>query len=257
MIIALIVAAGRGERLGAGRPKAFVEVAGRPLFQWSVDALSGVDGMERIVLALPPGTRAPAGRDRGGRRSGALGLRAQGAGRGRAGRRRRRRGRPRRGPAAASRRSSIERVLAVLAGDQSLDAAIAAAAVVDTVKRVQAAVGRRAEARRRRMVGTPTGPTRRRRERDARPHRAVGGADAPDLPPRGARTGAGRARRRCSRRRPTTPGWWSASAGGWRSSPAGAENLKVTTALDLALAELLLDQPRAGIDEPAPAPWPA
>ena len=61
MIIALIVAAGRGERLGAGRPKAFVEVAGRPMFQWSVDALSGVDGMDRIVLALPPGTRAPVG----------------------------------------------------------------------------------------------------------------------------------------------------------------------------------------------------
>ena len=54
MIIALIVAAGRGERLGADRPKAFVEVAGRPMFQWSVDALSGVDGMDETVLALPP-----------------------------------------------------------------------------------------------------------------------------------------------------------------------------------------------------------
>src|SRR5450755_3321833 len=61
MIIALIVAAGRGERLGAGRPKAFVEVAGRPMFQWSVDALRGVDGIDRIVLALPQGTRAPVG----------------------------------------------------------------------------------------------------------------------------------------------------------------------------------------------------
>ena len=56
MIIALIVAAGRGERLGAGRPKALVELAGRPLLQWSIEALSGVEGMGPIVLALPPGT---------------------------------------------------------------------------------------------------------------------------------------------------------------------------------------------------------
>src|ERR1039457_101631 len=61
MIIALIVAAGRGERLGAGRPKALVELAGRPLVQWSIDAFSDVDGMERIVLALPPGAHAPPG----------------------------------------------------------------------------------------------------------------------------------------------------------------------------------------------------
>ena len=31
MPIALILAAGSGERLGAGAPKAFVELAGRPL----------------------------------------------------------------------------------------------------------------------------------------------------------------------------------------------------------------------------------
>src|SRR5271166_75739 len=61
MILALIVAAGRGERLGGGRPKALVELAGRPLVAWSIDALREVDGMERIVLALPAGTRAPAG----------------------------------------------------------------------------------------------------------------------------------------------------------------------------------------------------
>src|SRR6202049_3903119 len=61
MTVALIVAAGRGERLGADRPKALVELAGRPLVQWSIDALSGVDGMGGVVLALPPGTPAPAG----------------------------------------------------------------------------------------------------------------------------------------------------------------------------------------------------
>ena len=55
MTVALILAAGRGERLGAGRPKALAELAGRPLLQWSVDTLRAVPGIERIVVALPPG----------------------------------------------------------------------------------------------------------------------------------------------------------------------------------------------------------
>jgi 2-C-methyl-D-erythritol 4-phosphate cytidylyltransferase len=61
MTIALIAAAGSGERLGASRPKAFVELAGRPLVQWSVDALAGIPEIEQIVLALPAGSAAPAG----------------------------------------------------------------------------------------------------------------------------------------------------------------------------------------------------
>jgi 2-C-methyl-D-erythritol 4-phosphate cytidylyltransferase len=61
MTVALIVAAGSGERLGAGRPKALVELAGRPLLQWSIDALRAVAGIERIVVALPPGAAAPEG----------------------------------------------------------------------------------------------------------------------------------------------------------------------------------------------------
>jgi 2-C-methyl-D-erythritol 4-phosphate cytidylyltransferase len=55
MTVALIVAAGSGERLGAGRPKALVELAGRPLLAWSVDALLQVRSIERIVIAMPPG----------------------------------------------------------------------------------------------------------------------------------------------------------------------------------------------------------
>jgi 2-C-methyl-D-erythritol 4-phosphate cytidylyltransferase len=54
MAVALIVAAGRGERLGSGRPKALVTIAGRPMLEWSVDALRAVDAIERIVVALPP-----------------------------------------------------------------------------------------------------------------------------------------------------------------------------------------------------------
>jgi 2-C-methyl-D-erythritol 4-phosphate cytidylyltransferase len=61
MPIALILAAGSGERLGAEEPKALVELAGRPLLQWSVDVLREVVGIERIVIALPPDTPAPLG----------------------------------------------------------------------------------------------------------------------------------------------------------------------------------------------------
>ena len=61
MAVALIVAAGLGERLGAGRPKALVELAGRPLVQWSVDVLKRVPAIERIVVALPAGVEAPEG----------------------------------------------------------------------------------------------------------------------------------------------------------------------------------------------------
>ncbi|HEY8626012.1 MAG TPA: 2-C-methyl-D-erythritol 4-phosphate cytidylyltransferase [Solirubrobacteraceae bacterium] len=53
MAVALIVAAGRGERLGSGRPKALLTLAGRPMLEWSVDALRAVPGVERIVVALP------------------------------------------------------------------------------------------------------------------------------------------------------------------------------------------------------------
>jgi 2-C-methyl-D-erythritol 4-phosphate cytidylyltransferase len=61
MAVALIVAAGSGERLGADRPKALVELAGRTLLQWSVDALRAVPAIRRIVVALPAGADAPAG----------------------------------------------------------------------------------------------------------------------------------------------------------------------------------------------------
>ncbi|HEY4279793.1 MAG TPA: 2-C-methyl-D-erythritol 4-phosphate cytidylyltransferase [Conexibacter sp.] len=61
MAVALIVAAGRGERLGADGPKAFVMLAGRPMIEWSLDALRAVEQIERIVVALPPGFEPPAG----------------------------------------------------------------------------------------------------------------------------------------------------------------------------------------------------
>lgn len=54
MAVALIVAAGRGERLGSGRPKALVPLAGRPMLDWSVEALRAVPAVARIVISLPP-----------------------------------------------------------------------------------------------------------------------------------------------------------------------------------------------------------
>lgn len=44
-----------------GRPKALVALAGKPMLEWSLDALRAVPVVERTVIALPPGTRfAPA-----------------------------------------------------------------------------------------------------------------------------------------------------------------------------------------------------
>jgi 2-C-methyl-D-erythritol 4-phosphate cytidylyltransferase len=54
MAVALLVAAGSGERLGAGRPKAFVVLAGRPMLEWSLAAIRAA-GIEQIVVAVPPG----------------------------------------------------------------------------------------------------------------------------------------------------------------------------------------------------------
>ena len=60
MAVALLVAAGSGERLGAERPKAFAMLGGRPMLEWSLDALRAA-GIEEIVVALPAGEDAPAG----------------------------------------------------------------------------------------------------------------------------------------------------------------------------------------------------
>ncbi len=135
MALALIVAAGSGERLGAGMPKALVELHGKSLLSWSVEALAATASVQQIVVALPEGVEAPAGTV--GVRGGAVrsesvreALRAAGAG------------------------DEDEIVLvhdaarplltaalaeAVIAAvrERGVDAAVAAAAVSDTVKRAQ------------------------------------------------------------------------------------------------------------------------
>ncbi len=50
---AIIAAAGSGERLGADRPKAFVQLAGRTLLEHALLSLSAV--VDEIVIAAPAG----------------------------------------------------------------------------------------------------------------------------------------------------------------------------------------------------------
>jgi 2-C-methyl-D-erythritol 4-phosphate cytidylyltransferase len=58
--VALLVAAGSGERLGADLPKAFVMLGGETLLEHSLRAIREA-GIEEIVVALPPGHEAPDG----------------------------------------------------------------------------------------------------------------------------------------------------------------------------------------------------
>jgi 2-C-methyl-D-erythritol 4-phosphate cytidylyltransferase len=53
-VTAVIAAAGSGERLGAGGPKAFVPLAGRPMIEWSIDAFRACEAVAAIVVAAPP-----------------------------------------------------------------------------------------------------------------------------------------------------------------------------------------------------------
>ncbi len=50
---AVIAAAGSGERLGGDEPKALVEVAGRPLIAWSLDAVAAARSITATVIAAP------------------------------------------------------------------------------------------------------------------------------------------------------------------------------------------------------------
>jgi 2-C-methyl-D-erythritol 4-phosphate cytidylyltransferase len=54
----VIAAAGSGQRLGAGGPKAFVELAGRPLLEWTLEALRGAASIAEVIVAAPPGSES-------------------------------------------------------------------------------------------------------------------------------------------------------------------------------------------------------
>ncbi len=217
MTVALIVAAGSGDRLGAARPKALVEVAGRPLVQWSIDALAQVEGVERIVVALPAGTPPPAGVtavDGGAVRSDSVrrALAASGD------------GDPVLVQDAARPMLTAElarAVLAALAGDPAAAAAIAAAPVTDTVKRVDAGTRAVSETLDRNELWAVQTPQVFRR---AALQRAL---DVPEELLAQA----------------TDDAWLVERDGGKVIVvPSSQENFKVTTPLDLELAALLLSR---------------
>jgi 2-C-methyl-D-erythritol 4-phosphate cytidylyltransferase len=126
--VALVVAAGRGERLGSSGPKAFVMCGGRSMLEWSIDALKAVPEIGHIVVATPPGIEAPAGTSGvfgGDERSHSV----------RAALHHTLAGDPVLVHDAARPLVTPEIIRAVLAGlDDDADAAIAAARVTDTIK---------------------------------------------------------------------------------------------------------------------------
>lgn len=221
MAVALIVAAGRGERLGARRPKAFVELAGRPLISWSVHALLASPSVEEIVVALPPGVSAPAGT------RGVTGgvVRSDSV----------RRALAAAGPAervlicdAARPLLTPALVERVLGGLAQADGAVAASPVTDTVKRADRSllVTQTLERSSLWAVQTPQAFRREALERALAVSDDVLAAATDDA-------------------------WLVERSGGSvRLVAVTEENLKVTTAVDLKLAEMLL-RARAGRPEPA------
>jgi 2-C-methyl-D-erythritol 4-phosphate cytidylyltransferase len=56
---AVLAAAGRGERLGADRPKAFAKLRDRPLLAESLERLEASDWIDALVIVAPPGWEEP------------------------------------------------------------------------------------------------------------------------------------------------------------------------------------------------------
>jgi 2-C-methyl-D-erythritol 4-phosphate cytidylyltransferase len=57
---ALLLAAGRGERLAGSVPKCFVHVGGRPLLAHAIEAVDGCPQVKGFVVAAPPGAEQEA-----------------------------------------------------------------------------------------------------------------------------------------------------------------------------------------------------
>jgi 2-C-methyl-D-erythritol 4-phosphate cytidylyltransferase len=235
LALALIVAAGRGERLGADGPKALVELAGRSLLQWSIDLMLAVGGVDRIVLALPPGVSAPAGTigvQGGAVRSESVARALQAAGPGDpedlvvvhdAAR-----------PLASP--ELVRRSLSVLAAADGagLDAAIAGAPVADTIKRVRTASGLGPG------DGADLASDRVGVVVETLDRSALWAVQTPQVFRRGALERALDVPTEVLARA-TDDAWLVERLGGQVAIvPAGSENLKITTPLDLSLAELLI-----------------
>jgi 2-C-methyl-D-erythritol 4-phosphate cytidylyltransferase len=219
MAVALIVAAGRGERLGLDRPKALVNIAGRAMLEWSVAELRRVPEVGEIVVALPAelvgaapeGTTAVAG---GAVRTESVSAALAAAGAG--------------DPVivhdAARPLARAELFAAALAelDRADADAVVCAAPVADTIKQVGddgRTVTRTLDRSRLWAVQTPQAFRR------AALEGSLAGASAETL-------------------RAATDEAWLVERSGGRVVvlPAPPENFKITTAADLRVAELLLSE---------------
>ncbi len=228
----MIAAAGSGQRLGAGGPKAFVPVAGRPMVEWSIAACRAAPSVRSIVVACPPGhVHDLGGHDLGVVDGGATraesvsnALEAVGtdlvaihdA------------ARPLVTPAL------IEDVVATLVADPDAAGAIAATPVTDTIKRLSSETKRR--------FSTPEVGNRRFAIESTLDREALWAAQTPQVFRVEALRGALAAGP--ERLAEATDEAMMVEAVGGRVliHPSPAENLKVTTTLDLKLAELLLDE---------------
>jgi 2-C-methyl-D-erythritol 4-phosphate cytidylyltransferase len=233
----VIAAAGSGERLGAGGPKAFVPLAGRPMVEWSIAAMRSTPGVRSIVVACPPGhVHELGGHDvgviEGGAtrsRSVANALEAVGT------------------ELVAIHDAArplvtpelVEGVVATLVGDEEADGAIAATPASDTIKQVGAA------------DSTPVGETK----PTFTPLYGVNAAFVVEATVDRGRLWAAQTPQvfRVEALREALAGdpgaieaatdeamLIEAAGGRVLIHPASPENLKVTTPLDLRLAELLL-----------------
>ena len=52
-IALVVVAAGQGQRLGAGKPKAFVDLVGRPLLTHAIESIIALPDLAQLILAVP------------------------------------------------------------------------------------------------------------------------------------------------------------------------------------------------------------
>jgi 2-C-methyl-D-erythritol 4-phosphate cytidylyltransferase len=212
--VALLVAAGRGERLGAPGPKAFVMLAGRPLYEWSLEALYAAPAVTDVVIAVPPDVVGVAGSVPGGDSRSESVRNALAA-----------------APGghdvvlvhdAARPLLTPQLVEACIAGLKGFDAIVAAAPVTDTIKHAPApdlVVDRTLDRSALWAVQTPQVFRRDWLERAlAQPAQTLAAAtdDAGLVEALGGRVGI---------------------------VPAPRENLKVTTPLDLRVAELLVGRP--------------
>jgi len=196
----VVAAAGSGQRLGAGGPKAFVDLGGRALIEWSLAALDAARSIGAIVIAAPAGFEREAElaaelaapqaavvvTPGGATRAASIELALEHV----------------RGDLVAIHDAArpligaglVDRIVGRLEADPGADAAIAAAPLTDTVKRARgcAAVAPRRPSSSGRSTVTCSGRRRRRRRSGSVPSSPPSGSPPP-------RAGSGR--------RPTRRRW--------------------------------------------------